>query len=168
MTGELTNFLNRELSWLEFNQRVLDEACDATVPLLDRVRFIAITSSNLDEFFMVRVGGLQILEDRGSTKRDPAGMTPQEQLVAISRRTHKLVADQYECWVSDLLPALGTAGLQQVKIEELTSTQSKYLNRFFADEVFSILAPLAVESQLPLLANRSVNLCVRLERDCVA
>ena len=79
-------FLNRELSWLEFNQRVLDEALDPSVPLLERLKFLAITGSNLDEFFMVRVGGLQMLQEQRVTASDPAGMTPGEQLEAISRR----------------------------------------------------------------------------------
>ena len=88
LTHRTDQFINRELSWLEFNQRVLDQARDESVPLLTQLMFLAITGSNLDEFFMVRVGGLQMLARQGSTKTDPAGMTPQQQLQAISRRTH--------------------------------------------------------------------------------
>ena len=90
-------FLNRELSWLEFNARVLEEAQDQTVPLLERLKFLAITGSNLDEFFMVRVGGLQQLLEEGKNRFDPAGMTTTRQLAEISCRTHRLVSDQYDC-----------------------------------------------------------------------
>lgn len=164
MADSDARFFNRELSWLEFNQRVLDEARDDSIPLLERLKFLAITSTNLDEFFMVRVGGLQMLADRGSKKRDPAGMTPLEQLVAISRRTHKLVDDQYECWLQEIAPRLGEAGLRMLVPEELSTAQKQYLTQFFSEEVSSILAPLSIEGQVPLLANRSVSLCVRLER----
>ena len=94
-------FLNRELSWLEFNQRVLDEATDESLPLLERLKFLAITSSNLDEFFMVRVGGLQMLRERRGTKRDPAGMTPTQQLKAVSQRAIKWWrTNTGACWTS--------------------------------------------------------------------
>src|SRR6186997_225513 len=83
-------FFNRELSWLEFNQRVLDEARDESLPLLERLKFLAITASNLDEFFMVRVGGLSLLVEQGISTSDPAGMTPQEQLAAVSKRVHAM------------------------------------------------------------------------------
>jgi len=158
-------FFNRELSWLEFNQRVLDEAFDESIPLLERMRFLAITTTNLDEFFMVRVGGLQTLAERGSTRRDPAGMTPEEQLVAISRRTHQLVSDQYRCWLEELAPRIDEAGLKMPDSRNLSAAQSRFLSQFFSEEVFSILAPLAVASQVPLLINRSLNMCVRLQRD---
>src|SRR5690242_17299288 len=94
MTDSPSKFLNRELSWLEFNQRVLDEAADETNPLLERLRFLAITASNLDEFFMVRVGGLKVLIEQGIAAPDPSGLTPQEQLKAISARAHKFVQEQ--------------------------------------------------------------------------
>ena len=97
MDKTTSHFVNRELSWLEFNQRVLDEAMDERIPLLERLKFLAITSSNLDEFFMVRVGGLQMVRKRGGSKRDLAGMTAIQQLKAISRRAHQMVADQYAC-----------------------------------------------------------------------
>src|SRR6188768_4113407 len=87
-------FFNRELSWLEFNQRVLDEARDESLPLLERLKFLAITASNLDEFFMVRVGGLSVLVEQGITAPDPAGLSPAEQLAAISARAHQMVSQQ--------------------------------------------------------------------------
>ena len=157
-------FFNRELSWLEFNQRVLDEAFDDSIPLLERLRFLAITTTNLDEFFMVRVGGLQTLAERGSTRRDSAGMTPEEQLVTISQRTHQLVDDQYRCWLQELAPRIEEAGLKMSDPRNLSAAQSRYLSQFFSEEVFSILAPLAVVNQMPLLTNRSLTMCVRLRR----
>src|SRR5215471_2984952 len=91
-------FFNRELSWLEFNQRVLDEALDESLPLLERLKFLAITASNLDEFFMVRVGGLRLVVEQGIATPDPAGMTPAEQLAAIGTRAHQMVAQQQTCF----------------------------------------------------------------------
>lgn len=164
MTDSDTQFFNRELSWLEFNQRVLDEARDETIPLLERLKFLSISSTNLDEFFMVRVGGLQTLAARKSARRDAAGMTPREQLAAVSDRTHQLVNDQYECWLEELAPQLSAAGLLKLKADELSAAQTEYLTQFFTEEVSSIIAPLAVQSQVPLLANRSLCICVRLER----
>ena len=100
------HFINRELSWLEFNQRVLDEGCSHQVPLLERVKFLAISASNLDEFFQVRVGGLQMLLQEGSHPKDHAGMTPHEQLVAIVTRCEQMLSDQYQLLLQDLEPAL--------------------------------------------------------------
>src|SRR5215831_20082753 len=99
-------FINRELSWLAFDERVLDEARDSTVPLLERVRFAAIVASNLDEFFMVRVAGLQHAVDVGDTEIDLAGLTPSEQLAAVSARSHSLVDALYQLVIEDLMPAL--------------------------------------------------------------
>src|SRR5687767_7262278 len=97
---EPARFFNRELSWLEFNQRVLDEALDDSLPLLERLKFLAITASNLDEFFMVRVGGLRVLVEQGVTKPDSAGMTPAEQLAAIRERTRQMALAQQACFKS--------------------------------------------------------------------
>lgn len=160
-------FFNRELSWLEFNQRVLDEARDASLPLLERIRFLAITASNLDEFFMVRVGGLQSLVDRGSRKRDPAGMTPREQLKAIGRRVSELTRDQYDCYLNEIEPALAQASVRRLRPDDLSSQQERLIRRIFNDEIISLVAPMAVTSSedFPLLLNRSITMCVRLERD---
>src|SRR5579859_7426310 len=109
---ERSLYVNRELSWLEFDQRVLDEALDPTVPLLERVKFLAIVSSNLDEFFMVRVAGLrrQVRAGEAAAEAGPDGLTPAETLAAISRRAHLLSQEQHRCWVRELQPALEREG----------------------------------------------------------
>ena len=116
-------FINRDLSWLEFNQRVLNEARASNVPLLERLKFLAITGSNFDEFFMVRVGGLQILTARGVSKPDPSGMTPAEQLHAISQRTHQMMADQYRCFMEEIEPKLVEAGIKRMLRGEMNERQ---------------------------------------------
>jgi polyphosphate kinase len=165
MSHNDAKYFNRELSWLEFNQRVLDEARDATVPLLERLKFLAITGSNLDEFFMVRVGGLQMLAQRGSTSLDPSGMTPEQHLHAIRARTRQITTAQYECFTQELEPALATAGIRRVRPEELTQRQAKAVEQIFDNELSAILTPMAVnpEEEFPLLVNQTLNLCVRLE-----
>jgi polyphosphate kinase len=157
-------YLNRELSWLEFNQRVLDEAEDETLPLLERLRFLAITASNLDEFFMVRVGGLQQLVEAGNERPDPAGLTPQEQLAAVSQRTHKMLVDQYRC-LENLEARLLEAGIRRVRATELTERQAQALELIFENEVYPVLTPIAVASleEFPLLANQTLNLLVQLK-----
>ncbi len=157
-------YLNRELSWLEFNQRVLEEARDASLPLLERLKFLAITGSNLDEFFRVRVGGLMQLVEQGVTRPDAAGLSPREQLQRIGTRTRQLVSDQYTCYLDDLRPQLMSAGVQILSFDELTSTQKKLVRIQFETEVFPILSPIAVvdPEDFPLLPNQTLALCVRL------
>jgi len=159
-----TKFFNRELSWLEFNQRVLDEATDDSLPLLERLKFLAITSSNMDEFFMVRVGGLQMLRQRRSNKRDPAGMTPLQQLQAVSQRTHRMVEDQYRCLLEQLEPGLSQAGILRVAAGELDEHQQAVVQKIFDNEVFPVYTPMALypEAEFPLLINKTLNVCVRL------
>ena len=157
--------LNRELSWLEFNSRVLEEARDATVPLLERLKFLAISSSNLDEFFMVRVGGLQMLLGEGKNSPDACGLTTAQQLAEIGRRTQKLVADQYECLQKELEPALVEAGIRRARMESLSAEQRDHIERVFDRDLFPVITPIAIESPetFPLLPGLSVNLLVRLE-----
>ncbi|MGE3316350.1 MAG: RNA degradosome polyphosphate kinase, partial [Planctomycetaceae bacterium] len=159
-----SRYINRELSWLEFNSRVLDEARAESIPLLERLKFLAITASNLDEFFMVRVGGLQLLSRQGNTKPDPAGMTPDEQLSAISVRTHRMTADQYACYLSELEPGLSAAGIRRVRTAELSERQKKFLEQAFNEEISAVLTPMAVSTAaaFPLLQNQTLNICVRL------
>jgi polyphosphate kinase len=166
MTDQKVRFFNRELSWIEFNQRVLDEALDDSLPLLERLKFLAITSSNLDEFFMVRVGGLQVLVEQGITTPDPSGMSPAEQLTAISQRTHAMVKQQYACY-SDLESKLAEAGIKRVRAAELTERRSKAVEQVFESEIFSVLTPMAIrpDERFPLLVNQTLHVCVQLKGD---
>ncbi len=165
MSLKSSMYINRELSWLEFNQRVLDEANDESIPLLERLKFLAITASNLDEFFMVRVGGLQMLCDEGSTKCDPAGMTPQEQLDAISRRMHQMVLDQYACFKGSLEQSLAEAGVCRIRAHNLNAQQFAAVEHVFENEIFAVQTPMAVSAsdEFPVIANQSMNVCVRLK-----
>ncbi len=157
-------YINRELSWLEFNQRVLEEARDASIPALERLKFLAITSSNLDEFFMVRVGGLQLLAEQDSGKRESTGMTPREQLAAISERTHSMVDAQYTCLLDDLEPILANNGIERLNPPQLDSQQREAVSRFVDDELFTILTPMLIASggHFPLLVNHRLAVCVEL------
>lgn len=162
-------FFNRELSWLEFNQRVLDEARDDSLPLLERLKFLAITSSNLDEFFMVRVGGLRLLVDKGITTPDPAGMTPADQLTAIAARAHQMVGQQQACF-AELEQKLAEAGIRRVRGQELTDRQAKTVEQVFDSEIFSVLSPRAIRAgdEFPLLVNQMLHVCVQLAPDATS
>jgi polyphosphate kinase len=170
MPSAAPEYLNRELSWLEFNQRVLDEALDQSVPLLERLKFLAISASNLDEFFRVRIGSLRMLRERGVTRPDPSGLSPEEQLAAVDERVRQLQLLQYECLHNDIAPLLAARGHRQVRPGELTDIQLRFVQRFFEDEVLSILSPLAVseDAPFPLLPDGWLHLCVRLAGDAVA
>ena len=158
-------FLNRELSWLEFNRRVLAEATDPSVPLFERLKFLSITSGNLDEFFMVRVGGLQQLLNAGKNSFDPAGLTTREQLVEISRRAHDLVAEQYACFLQDLEPKLASAGIRRLTPELIGPEYAEYLERLFDREIYPIITARAVESPADFasLSGLGLELLVRLK-----
>jgi polyphosphate kinase len=138
--------LNRELSWLDFNARVLEEARDSSVPLLERLKFLAICSSNLDEFFMVRVGGLRQLQEEGKDVRSADGRTVNAQLTDISERTRQLVADQYGCYHQDLKPALAKAGIAPTTMDHLTPKQQEQVERVFRRDLQPVLTPVAVEA----------------------
>jgi polyphosphate kinase len=157
-------YLNRELSWLEFNQRVLDEARDSTIPALERLKFLAITGSNLDEFFMVRVGGLQLLAENDPGKRDPVGMTPREQLQAVSRRAHQMAEDQYRCFLEDIEPALRKAGIHRVPSTQLDARQQVAICELFEQQIFAVMTPMEVSlgRPFPLLVNQGLVACVQL------
>lgn len=164
MASKASKYLNRELSWLEFNQRVLDEAHDPSIPLLERLKFLAITSSNLDEFFMVRVGGLHLLQASGNTTPDPSGMTPSETLKAISLRAHHMMVEQYQCLLNEIEPPLSEAGFQRANPLELTDSQRRIVEHVFRDEIYPVLTPMAVtpEMEFPYLVNHTLNIIVRL------
>lgn len=164
MNPAVSRFINRELSWLEFNQRVLDEACDESVPLLERLNFLAITASNLDEFAMVRVGSLRMLSQKGSNTPDPAGMTPDQQLAAVSVRMHEMVKNQYSHFNKVLAPALAAAGIKRQRPADLHDRQHKVVQHQFENEIYTVLTPIAVTSDedCPWLLNQTLNMAVRL------
>jgi polyphosphate kinase len=155
-------FLNRELSWLAFNERVLEEARDSLLPLYERLKFLGIVSSNLDEFFMIRVAGLkqQLRQRVQETAAD--GMTAAEQLAAISERVHKLVAGQSQLFSDEIVPALGETGVSILKASEWNGEQTAFAKSFFQANVFPALTPLAVDQghPFPLLRNKSLNIAV--------
>lgn len=154
-------FINRELSWLEFNMRILKEAKDKTNPLLERFKFLSITASNLDEFFMIRVASLMDMVHAGYKKLDISGMTPQEQLDKISAATHNLVELQYSTYNRSFLPQLKQNGIKLINAyEQLTKEQAKYVDSYFKTEVYPVLTPMAVDSSrpFPLLRNKTLNI----------
>ena len=161
---EEKHYLNRELSWLEFNRRVLREAQDDSVPLLERVKFLAIFSSNLDEFFMVRVAGLKRRIRSNDTGADPDGLTPAETLMAIARRIHDLVEEQHHCFLHSVLPQLTAEGVHLVRPEEMSGEQERFLDEFFQRTLYPIVTPLAIDPghPFPYIANRSLCLVVSL------
>ncbi len=160
-------YQNRELSWLQFDKRVLSEARNQENPLFERLKFLSITSSNLDEFFMVRVASLKDQENAGYKKKDIAGMKPSEQLEEIESQTHEFVEEQYETYNHALLPALGKEGLEVVtRFENLTPEEAAFVDDFFAEEVYPVLTPMAVDSSrpFPLVRNKTLNLGALLRR----
>lgn len=167
MQNNPEDYLNRELSWLEFNQRVLDEALDETIPLLERLKFLAITASNLDEFFMVRVGGLQLLVEQGKTNKDASGSTPRQQLELIGYRARQMVDDQYACFLETIEPALAQFGIKRVTRQELPKKNRTALHEFFLDEICSVLSPVAIDDNQPFpsLTNQTLCICFRIKVD---
>src|SRR6516162_8563233 len=160
-------YLNRELSWLAFNRRVLEEAQDPRVPLLERVKFLAIFESNLDEFFMVRVGGLQQKVQAGIALGSGADrMPPREQLERIGQAVRQMTSGAYQCLSADLLPALEREGIVIRGLKELTEADRRHLAGVFRRDVFPVLTPLAIDPghPFPHLLNKSLNLAVLLRR----
>ena len=154
-------YVNRELSWLKFNERVLSEARDKSLPLFERLKFLSITSSNLDEFFMVRVASLKDQVHAGYEKTDIAGLTPKEQLREISEQTHELVRVQYSTFTRSVMPALEKVGLHLILAhEELTEKQKEFADRYFEDNVYPVLTPMAMDSSrpFPLIRNKTLNI----------
>lgn len=155
------NFYNRELSWILFNRRVLLEARDRQNPLFERLKFLSITASNLDEFFMVRVASLKDMVNADYKKKDLAGMTPKQQLEKINEVTHELVHLQYSTYNRSLYPLLLQNGLEIIsKHEDLTKEQAEYADRYFEENVYPVLTPMAVDSSrpFPLIRNKSLNI----------
>ncbi len=161
------NYVNRELSWLEFNYRVLSEARDKSIPLFERLKFLSITASNLDEFFMVRVASLKDMVHAGYEKPDIAGMKPKQQLEKIAEKTHELVNLQYSTYSRSLVPALKQQGLRViVSHEDLTKEEGEYVDRYFHDYVYPVLTPMAVDSSrpFPLVRNKTLNIAALVKK----
>lgn len=160
-----TPFYNRELSWLNFNYRVLEESQKKDNPLMERVKFLAITSSNLDEFFMVRIAGVKAQVASKIKKKDDSGLTPSELLSKLFHKSYKFMEKQYRCLSRSLIPALARHGINFVDIKETNSAQKAQIDEYFEEVVFPVLTPLAVDNSrpFPTLANKSLNIAVRLE-----
>ena len=159
------HYINRELSFLEFNQRVLDQAFDTKVPLLERLKFLCISCSNLDEFFEIRVSGLKQLQELGGGQLAADGMTIPEQLEAIHERAMRLVEDQYRCLNEQLLPALATQGVPLLGPADWSPKAHEWLEQYFEREVEPVLSPLGLDPARPFprIQNKSLNFIVRLE-----
>lgn len=159
------NFTNRELSWLEFNQRILGEARDRKNPLFERMKFLSITASNLDEFFMVRIASLKDMVNAGYEKKDIAGMTPQEQLDALNEKTHAFCEKQYTTYNRSLLPKLSEAGLEIVSFEGLSEKEEEFLEEYFHKNVYPVLTPMAIDSSrpFPLIQNKTLNIAALIK-----
>jgi len=157
-------YVNRELSWLEFNARVLDEAFDTRNPLLERLKFLCIVSSNLDEFFEVRVAGLKQQKENQSSTTGPDGISSTEQLKLISERVQEMVARQYRCWSEELLPALEKEQIRFPTYPNVADDDREYLQSYFEKEVYPVLTPLAIDPvhPFPVLLNKSLNVVVEL------
>ena len=157
------NFINRELSWLEFNRRVLEEAQDPTQPLIERVKFLTIFSSNLDEFFEIRVAGIKQQIESETSHLGPDGLSPTDTFNGIQRVVRELVAAQYALWNEELLPELAKNSIRIPKMSELSAKRAAWAHRYFQEEVFPMLTPLAVDAShpFPQLLNKSHNLLVR-------
>src|SRR5262245_2726148 len=160
------HFINRELSWLEFNQRVLDEALDSKVPLLERLKFFCITSSNLDEFFEVRIAGLKQQMESDVVERSVDGLTATETYRAVAKRIHRMVELQYACWREQLVPELAKNGMRLLKVPELEKSDRDWVERFYLNEVRPVLTPLAIDPAhpFPQLLNKSLNIILQLEK----
>lgn len=165
--GNNKMFINRELSWLEFDSRVLGEAEDAGNPLFERLKFLSITASNLDEFFMVRVASLKDMVNAGYTKKDIAGMTAKEQLEALDERTHAFVKRQYSIYNDELVPALDREGFHIIAShEKLNDEQAEFVDKYFHEDVYPVLTPMAVDSSrpFPLIRNKTLNIAALLKK----
>ena len=160
-------FRNRELSWVQFNERILGEARDSSNPLFERLKFLSITASNLDEFYMVRVASLKDMVHTGIDEPDLAGLMPEEQLRQISERTHALVRAQYQVYNRSLLPELYDAGFILLgRDDPLTEEQEEYLDHYFMREIYPVLTPMAMDSSrpFPLIRNKTLNIGALIRR----
>ena len=165
-TNPRERLIDRELSWLAFNERVLELAEDTSNPLLERCRYLAIFSSNLDDFFMIRVATLKRKLESGVTKKNTAGFTPFELMAEISKRTQELIARQTKCFQTDILPKLAQNGIEITDWESLTEDEKSYINKIFTNKIFPVLTPLAVDPShpFPYISGLSLNLAVLVKQ----
>ncbi|MEI6870059.1 MAG: RNA degradosome polyphosphate kinase [Actinomycetota bacterium] len=165
MKNQIANFQDRELTWLDFDTRVLELTEDPTIPLLERVRFLAIFSSNLDEFFMVRVASLKAKIERGVTTPNSAGYTPKELLKIVLKRTQELVQIQAERFRDVIIPELAEHGIEFLKINELTQDERDHLKDYYNKRIFPVLTPLVVDPShpFPYISGLSLNIGINIE-----
>ena len=165
-TNPRERLIDRELSWLAFNERVLEMAEDSNHPLLERCRFLAIFSSNLDDFFMIRVASVKRKLGGGVTKKNTAGFTPAELMAEISKKTQELIARQTKCFQTDILPKLAQNGIEITDWESLTEDEKSYINKIFTNKIFPVLTPLAVDPShpFPYISGLSLNLAVLVKQ----
>ncbi len=165
--SDSSNFINRELSWLEFNQRVLDQAMDDANPILERLKFLCIVSSNLDEFFEVRVAGLKQQRQTHTSETGPDGLSASEMLAAISDRSRRMVDDQYRCWRERIFPELEKQKIRFHTYPDVPDDERAHFKNFFDTTVYPVLTPIAVDPShpFPQLLNKSLNVIVELEGD---
>ena len=159
------NFTNRELSWLEFNQRILGEARDRKNPLFERMKFLSITASNLDEFFMVRIASLKDMVNAGYQKKDIAGMTAQEQLHALNEKMQAFCEKQYTTYNRALLPKLSEEGMEIISFSELSEKEMDFLEEYFHKNIYPVLTPMAIDSSrpFPLIQNKTLNIAALIK-----
>lgn len=164
------NYVNRELSWIDFNGRVLGEATDVSNSLLERANFLGITQSNVDEFFMVRVASLHKLAAANVTTTDASGLTPEEQLNAVNRKEHRMVQERYEIYNQQIIPQLAKEQINILHIKDLDQKQYEFIRRYFNDELMPVLTPMADDSSrpFPFISNSSLNIAISLRRDPTA
>ena len=160
-------YCNREISWLKFNRRVLSEARDDSLPFFDRIKFLSISSSNLDEFFMVRIASLKDMVHAGYEKEDIAGMTPLQQLRKLYKAVHEFVDEQYDTYTNMIVPGLMENKLRLIEhYEELTDSEGEYIDKYFMRQIYPVLTPMAVDSSrpFPLIMNKSLNIGALLSK----
>lgn len=160
------NYVNRELSWIDFNGRVLGEATDTANPLLERANFLGITQSNVDEFFMVRVASLHKLAAANVTTTDASGLTPEEQLDAVNEKEHRMVKQRYEVYNQQIIPDLAKNNIHILHVPKLDEKQYEFIRRYFNDELMPVLTPMADDASrpFPFISNNSLNIAVQLRR----